>query len=159
MLVCNKTGGAGKSKFVKWLRISQKEIVLRKLPVSSVDRLTSAVFIISKTVNIDLYKIDLPRTISENISLPDLFHTLEEIKNGFIVDTMYGRYNERIFEAPQIVIFTNISFEKLRKYMSPDRFFQLGEKRELSEAYWYYTLNQKVYTPVKDYKYFFENIL
>lgn len=132
MLVCNKTGGAGKSKFVKWLRISQKEIVLRKLPVSSVDRLTSAVFIISKTVKIDLYKIDLPRTISENISLPDLFHTLEEIKNGFIVDTMYGRYNERIFEAPQIVIFTNISFEKLifvKIYVTRPFFSTRREKR------------------------------
>jgi hypothetical protein len=71
-----------------------KRNLLRKLPVSSADRLTSALFILSKTVKIDLYTIDLPRTISENISLPDLFHTLEEIKNGFIVDTMYRRYQE-----------------------------------------------------------------
>lgn len=152
VLVVNEVGGAGKSFFVKWLRIGQKKLVARKLPVSSVDRLTSAVFMISKSVDVDLYTIDLPRTISENLSLTDLFHTLEEIKNSYLVDTMYGRYNEAIFNPPQIVIFTNMKFEDLRKYMSPDRWvvLQLDANQELSEAYWDYTLNQEVFTPVTD---------
>ena len=36
-------GCTGKSKFQKWLRLGQRDIIARKLPVSSVERLISAV--------------------------------------------------------------------------------------------------------------------
>lgn len=107
ILVQDDLGGAGKSKFVKWLRTGQKKLVARKLPVSSVDRLTSGIFLASRSIDVDLYTIDLPRTISEKISLTDLFHTIEEVKNGYVVDTMYGKYT-------LIVVFTNMKCEYLR---------------------------------------------
>ena len=39
----NNLGCIGKSKFQKWLRLEQKGIIARKLPVSTVERLVSAV--------------------------------------------------------------------------------------------------------------------
>jgi len=50
-----------------------------------------------------------------------LFAIVESIKNGDVVDIMYGRINEAIFTPPIVVIFRNKSFLKVRKYISHDR--------------------------------------
>ena len=94
---------------------------------------------------------DLPRTISKSLSLTDLFHTLEEIKNGYVVDRMYGKYNEGIFDPPLIVIFTNFKFEELQSNMSEDRWvvFELGVNQELCENYYDFELGNRVSTPVE----------
>ena len=135
ILVENTEGGAGKSRFVKWMRTGQKKLVSRKLPVSSVDRLTAAIFRTSKD-DVDVYTIDLPRTISKDLSLTDVFHTLEEVKNGHLIDTMYGKYNEAIFDAPVVIIFTNMKIQDLYSYMSPDRWvcFTIDYQKELVVA-------------------------
>ena len=75
-------GNSGKSWFLKWLRTGQKELVCRLLPISSVDRLTSAVNLISKKEKVDVYVIDMTRTRGEKQSLKDIFSIIEQIKMG-----------------------------------------------------------------------------
>jgi hypothetical protein len=147
-------GNSGKSWFQKWLRIGQRELVVRALPVSSVDRLISAVNIVSRKDNVDAYTIDLTRTKGKNQSYQDLFSAIEQIKNGYIVDVMYGKYNEALFKAPMILIFTNLRLEDFKEYLSEDRWqpFSICSKDdELSEMIVNH-LNDYQYTPVKYYE-------
>jgi hypothetical protein len=127
-------GNTGKSWFQKWLRIGQKQLEVRQLPVSSVDRLISAVSIISRNIEVDVYTIDLTRTKGEGQSYEDLFSAIEQIKNGYVVDVMYGKYNEAIFNPPMIVIFTNQRIDDFYNYLSQDRWeeFSIGSTGKLN---------------------------
>jgi len=117
----DECGNTGKSWFQKWLRLGQKELVVRGLPITSVDRLLSAVNILSKKVNVDAYTIDFTRTKGEEQSYKDLFSAVEQIKNGSCLDCMYGKYNESYFKPPLVMIFTNNRIEDFRSYLSDDR--------------------------------------
>lgn len=126
------TGNTGKSWFQKWLRLGQTELVIRSLPVSNVDRLMSAVHIINKTHDIDVYCIDLTRTKGEDQSYKDLFSAIEQIKNGSVIDLMYGKYHEAYFEPPVVIIFTNNPLydamnplKDFAHYLSDDRWLNL----------------------------------
>jgi len=150
----DSSGNTGKSWFQKWLRVAQKELVIRALPVSSVDRLISAVNIVSKKEKVDAYTIDLTRTKGKDQNYEDLFSAIEQIKNGYVIDVMYGKYNEAIFQPPMIIIFTNEKLEDFERYLSKDRWaaFSLGPRgEELSEMIpdSYGTFR---YTPVKHFK-------
>jgi hypothetical protein len=124
-------GNTGKSWFRKWLDVGQNVINVKPLPVSNVDRLMSAVNIISKTNKVDVYTIDLTRTRGENESFKDLFSAIEQIKNGYVVDVMYGKFNRAIFDPPVVIIFTNEPlYDHDRKidylkYLSEDRWLRL----------------------------------
>src|SRR6056300_575019 len=118
-------GCTGKSKFQKWLRLGQREIIARKLPVSSVERLISAVTKLTREQEVDLLMINLTKTKGENQSLEDMFAAIEDIKDGFIVDTMYGKYIEAIFESPLIVGFTNDKLDEHISKLSVDRWLRL----------------------------------
>ena len=74
-------GCTGKSKFQKWLRLGQREIIARKLPVSSVERLISAVTKLTRKQEVDLLMINLTKTKGENQSLEDMFAAIEDIKD------------------------------------------------------------------------------
>jgi len=118
-------GCTGKSKFQKWLRLGQREMIARKLPVSSVERLISAVTKLTREQEVDLLMINLTKTKGENQSLEDMFAAIEDIKDGFIVDTMYGKYIEAIFESPLIVVFTNDKLDEHISKLSVDRWLRL----------------------------------
>jgi hypothetical protein len=124
-------GNTGKSWFRKWLDVGQNRLNVKPLPVSNVDRLMSAVNIISKTNKVDVYTIDLTRTRGEDESFKDLFSAIEQIKNGYVVDVMYGKFNRAIFDPPVVIIFTNeplFDHEKRIdhfKYLSEDRWLHL----------------------------------
>ena len=60
----------------------KKKLTCRLLPISSVDRLTSAVNLISKKEKVDVYVIDMTRTRGEKQSLKDIFSIIEQIKMG-----------------------------------------------------------------------------
>lgn len=117
----NPEGNSGKSRFIKWLRIGQKKLTVRSLPISSVDRLISAVCILNQQTDIDVYTIDFTRSLGKDQSYKDLFATIEMIKNGHVIDVMYGKYNEAIFNPPIIVIFTNELINDFAHYLSYDR--------------------------------------
>lgn len=117
----DQKGNTGKSWFRKWLEIGQSRLVVRSLPVSNVDRLLSAVHIINKTTKVDIYTINLTMTRGEGESLKDLFSAVEQIKDGHVVDVMYGKYNRSFFEAPIVIIFTNESLQKNWGFIKSDR--------------------------------------
>lgn len=141
------TGNTGKSWFQKWLRLGQTELVIRNLPVSNVDRLMSAVHIINKTLDVDVYCIDLTRTKGEDQSYKDLFSAIEQIKNGSVIDLMYGKYNESYFEPPVILIFTN---NTLFNAESPQNDFS----HYLSEDRWIHLLIMKDELHIKQQKHY-----
>jgi hypothetical protein len=118
-------GNTGKSWFQKWLRYGQKELVCKKLPVSSVDRLISAICNISEKEEVDVYMINLTRTQGADQSYKDLFAAIEDIKDGYVVDVMYGKYREAYIKSPTILIFSNKSIADFRSYLSLDRWVEL----------------------------------
>lgn len=126
----DKNGNSGKSYFLKWLRTGQKDLIARKLPVNSVDRLISAVSKITEKEKVDLLMVDLTRTQGEDQSFKDLFAALEDVKNGYITDVMYGKYHEAVFEPPMVVIFTNFEFREFSKFLSADRWVWMLMNRE-----------------------------
>ena len=91
-------GFAGKSKFQKWLRLGQKDIVARKLPVSTVERLISAVTKLTQQEDVDLLMINLTKSRGQDQSLSDVFASVEDIKDAYIVATLYGKDIESIFD-------------------------------------------------------------
>lgn len=135
ILIQDSSGNTGKSWFQKWLRMGQKALVVRSLPVSSVERLISAVHILNKTLKVDLYVIDFTRTRGESQSYEDLFSAIEQIKNGQVIDVMYGKYNEAVFKPPMVAIFTNDKFENFQQYLSQDRWqpYCLNYQQELAQ--------------------------
>ena len=69
--------------------------------------------------------INLTKTKGDNQSLENMFAAIEDIKDGFIVDTMYGKYIETIFESPLIVVFTNNKLDEHISKLSVDRWSRL----------------------------------
>ena len=114
-------GNTGKSWFQKWLRLAQNDVTVRHLPISSVSRLVSAVTIVTQKVKVDVFTIDFTRTKGKDQYLEDLFSTIEQIKNGSVIDVMYGKYNESYFEPPVVMIFTNDPLSSCVNYLSRDR--------------------------------------
>lgn len=84
----DSTGCTGKSKFQKWLRLGQKDLMARKLTVSKVERLISAVTKLIRQEEVDVLMINLTKTKGQDQSLADLFAAAEDIKDGFIVVNM-----------------------------------------------------------------------
>lgn len=69
--------------------------------------------------------INLTKTKGQNQLLEDMFAAIEDIKDGFIVDTMYGKYVEAIFESPLILVFTNEKLDEHISKLSADRWLRL----------------------------------
>lgn len=125
IFVQDLVGNTGKSFFQKWLRTGQRDITARKLPVNTTDRLISAVTKVVKKDLVDLFMINLTRTQGKEQSYKDLFVTIEDICDGYIVDTMYGHYNECVFKSPVIIIFSNFKLEDFKHFLSNDRWVEL----------------------------------
>lgn len=125
-------GCTGKSKFQKWLRLGQKGIQARKLPVSTVERLISAVTKLNQQEEVDLLMINLTKSRGQDQSLSDVFATIEDIKDGYLVDTLYGKYVESIFNPPLITIFTNEKLDDHLSSLSPDRWLRLHINSDMS---------------------------
>lgn len=118
----DKKGGAGKSQFIKYLTVNKPDgLIAEKLPFDKPDRTRSAVVKLMKRENVDLFMFDFTRTRGKDTSLDDLFEAIEEIKNGYVIDTMYGKYEKVIYYGVMVVIFTNEDFGKYKDYLSADR--------------------------------------
>lgn len=79
--------------------------------------------------------INLTKSRGQNQFMSDMFATIEDIKDGFIIDTMYGKYTEAIFEPPIIAIFTNENLNNHLNSLSPDRWLRLHINSDLSIEY------------------------
>ena len=116
-------GGHGKSTFIRYLAINERTLGMgiEKLPIDRPDRVRSAVIKLSKKKNIDLYMFDFTRTRGEETKFNDLFEVIEEIKNSYIVDIMYGNFNRAFLKPAMVIIFTNEDISNFSKYLSLDR--------------------------------------
>lgn len=115
-------GGAGKSTFIRYL-ISNKELKVAKLPMDSTDRIRSALINIAKKDDIDIFVFDFTRTRGKDTHIENLFEVVEEIKNGLVVDVMYGKYRTAFLDYPHVIIFTNENIKDYRQYLSADRWY------------------------------------
>lgn len=100
----DSTGCTGKSKFCKLLCSSNSDII--KLPFGTSSQLRSSVICAGRR---KLYIIDIPRTTSDEDDMRALISTIEDVKNGYVVSSMYGKYQDLFMEPPHIVIFSNDS--------------------------------------------------
>lgn len=139
MVVSNPAGKIGKSKLLKHLAQSQEanKLKVAKLPIDKPDRLRAGVIKLLRKQEIDLFMFDFTRTQGVETHLENLFEIVEEIKNGYLVDCMYGNYSYALFPPPMIVIFTNREFGELHPYLSPDRWFSMHVRNmEDDLKYW-----------------------
>lgn len=116
-------GGQGKSTFIRYLATNEASLNMgiEKMPIDRPDRVRSAIIKLSKKKNVDLYMFDFTRTRSNDTRLNDLFEVIEEIKNSYVVDIMYGNFNRAFLKPFIIFIFTNADISKFSNYLSLDR--------------------------------------
>lgn len=116
-------GGQGKSTFIRYLAANEKSLGMgiEKLPIDRPDRVRSAVIKLSKRKNVDIYMFDFTRTRGDDTRFNDLFEVIEELKNSFIVDIMYGNFNRAFLKPSIVLIFTNEDISKFCDYLSLDR--------------------------------------
>lgn len=121
--VQDPVGGQGKSTFIKYLAMNEKlfDLGIEKLLIDRPDRIRSAVIKLSKKKDIDIYMFDFTRTRSKDTRLNDLFEVIEEIKNSYVVDIMYGNFNRAFLKPAIVIIFTNEDISKFSNYLSLDR--------------------------------------
>ena len=96
------------------------------MPVSSVERLISAVTKLTSEQDVDVLMINLTKSRGQDQSLTDVFSTIEEIKDAYIVDTLYGKYIEAIFNPPIVLVFTNERLDEHKSKLSADRWLRLN---------------------------------
>lgn len=96
------SGCTGKSKFTKFLCSINNDII--KLPFGTASQLRSAVICAGKR---KLYIVDIPRTLGGDDDINAFISAIEDIKNGFVVSSMYGKYQNIFMEPPHIIVFSN----------------------------------------------------
>lgn len=107
-------GGTGKSKLVKWCCYHFDDIV--KISFGTSSQLRSALIAAGPR---RIYFVDIPRTLGSDDSIYSLMSALEDLKNGYIVSSMYGKNQSLLLDPPHIVVFSNM--ECPEKMMSADR--------------------------------------
>ena len=118
-------GGAGKSDFIKWLVGGQKELRCCLLPIDSPDRIAHAVCLITKSMDMDVFLIDDTKTKGEATSFNNMFESIERVKNGHMVSTMYGKYSQSLYDRPLIIFCTNRKIQDYLDYLSDDRWYHM----------------------------------
>jgi len=97
-------GNSGKSKFVKHICYELEQEAC-KLPFGTSAQLRSACISAGPK---ELYFIDVPRTLGKEDRIYDIISVIEDIKNGFVVSSMYGKHEQLMFKPPHIVVFSNM---------------------------------------------------
>lgn len=97
-------GNSGKSKLVKHICYNYPEEAC-KLAFGSSTQLRSACISAGPR---KLYFVDVPRTLGKDDDISEIISVIEDIKNGFVVSSMYGKYQQLMFDPPHIVVFANV---------------------------------------------------
>lgn len=95
-------GNCGKSKFIKYLCFSNSNIT--KLSFGTASQLRSSVV---NAGPFQMYLVDIPRTLGQDDSLDSVISVLEDIKNGFVVSSMYGHHKTLMMDPPHVICFSN----------------------------------------------------
>ena len=122
-------GNSGKSSFFKWIFIQKPEEVGR-INYGTASQLRSA---ITKGSAKKLYIIDLPRSRGRNDSEVDLMSAVEDLKTGFVINSMYGDGNTLIMEPPHVIVASNYMLNN--NYLSQDRWlrYEITDKKQLEQ--------------------------
>jgi hypothetical protein len=113
--IIDTDGKKGKSFFLKWLCYWYPKQFL-KLGCGTASQLRSGVI---RNGPKRAYFIDLPWTQGSDNRMCNLISMVEEVKNGHVVSTMYGRGGSLIMPNPHIFIFSNKPLKY--NYRSSDR--------------------------------------
>lgn len=100
--ISDTKGNSGKSKLVKYLCFSFSDMC--KVSFGTAGQLRSSVISAGPKL---VYFVDIPRTLGEDDSIPALISCLEDIKNGYVVSSMYGKHTQLMMAPPHVVIFSN----------------------------------------------------
>lgn len=126
-VIVDEHGNSGKSKFVKYLCFNYEQDIC-KLAFGTAQQLRSAVISAGRK---KVYILDIPRTLGLSDNIYDIISVVEDIKNGFVCSSMYGKYEKLLMEPPHIIIFTNKEIDP--KLMSFDRWksYKLNKDKTL----------------------------
>jgi hypothetical protein len=125
LFVLDVVGNTGKSSLCKHCAISrQKDVCI--LPVSGTALQLSSTIIDAGPF--PYYILDLPRCKPQKWRswIQDILHVVEQLQNGLIINSMYGKYKRLVMNNPQIVIFSNWHINEL---LSLDRYLYLNPNR------------------------------
>lgn len=111
-------GNSGKSKFTKFMVLRNTNCC--KVPFGTSTQLRSAIIMAGLK---RCYIVDIPRTLGKDDDLNSIISVLEDLKNGFVVSSMYGKNAQILMDPPHVVVFSNIPCP-IRK-MSSDRWIEV----------------------------------
>ncbi len=100
--VTDRHGNSGKSKFVKFFSFNHPNCT--KISFGTAAQLRSSVIAAGPR---DVYFIDIPRTLGADDSVDSLLSVIEDVKNGYVVSSMYGKHTFLMFQPPHIICFSN----------------------------------------------------
>lgn len=109
----DERGNVGKSALVKYCEFKGLAV---GLDVAKAHQLKAAVVADGPQ---RAYLLDMPRTLGREDSIKDCMCVIEALKNGRVVDVMYGRSNRMLFDPPHVVCFAN--YPPPRAMLSGDR--------------------------------------
>lgn len=137
----DKNGGAGKSRFAKFMALNHGAVLLKQFgALRDVSQIIADA--VEKGWNQQVIMIDLARSFADR----DIYTALENLKDGAVTSTKYAGKTVT-FESPHIVVTAN--FWPIATAMSLDRWILLDiVKNDKSETY---NINEvSVYTMMKE---------
>lgn len=108
------SGNTGKSLFTKYLCFNNQNIT--KLAFGSGSQMRTAV--VEEGAK-QCYIIDIPRKLCNDDYQGNIYSVIEDLKNGFVKSSMYGKPRVLFMEPPLVIIFSN--FECPTEKLSVDR--------------------------------------
>ena len=105
MYIYDAGGNTGKSKLAKYLLSHHEDSVL--IPFDTANQIKAGLASYKKAAR--LFICNVPRTlgINEQKNFDDLFSVVESLKDGMLSSFYYGKYSQKIFNVPHVVIFSN----------------------------------------------------
>jgi hypothetical protein len=97
----NARGNVGKSKLMKYLCCKG---LAKRVPGGNSQQLRTVM--VQKGAS-RCYVVDLPRARGRDDRLSDLFSALEELKNGWVESSMYGKEATLFMEPPHVIVMSN----------------------------------------------------
>nr|UOF78958.1 rep protein [Cressdnaviricota sp.]UOF81293.1 rep protein [Cressdnaviricota sp.] len=111
MWIYQPEGGCGKSSYCKFMYFHFK------YPQLIVCKPTDLMHLVFTSKSSEAYFIDIQRTLGQDQTMDSLYSSIEQLKNGYIVNTKYVT-GIKLFAKPHVVVFSNIrpDTKKLSNY-------------------------------------------
>lgn len=100
-VVWDPNGGNGKSKLQKFCRFKN---MMKKIPMGSASQIKSSVITAGPW---PAYCVNITRCVGSQDTLEDIFSALEELKDGWVQNAMYGKDAEMMLVPPHVFVFCN----------------------------------------------------